>query len=85
MSDSAPLTPPTAQCCAVMNGQDFIRVGVDLVTDVADGMVHILVPIGGHGAQVQLGFRLTFTPDQLAALMNELVECSELIVEGAPW
>lgn len=81
-----PKAPPTAHCCFFVNGQDSGHIGVDLVMDVVDGLVHILVPIGNdEKPPVRLGFRLSFTPEQLAVLMDELVDCSEVTGEGAPW
>lgn len=74
----APAIPAASCTVALVNYQGFeapAAAGSDIVVDVTGGLVYLLIPIPGLLAKV----RLTLTPAQLGALMDELVEASELV------
>lgn len=75
----APAVPAATCTVAIVNYQGFEAppaAGADIVVDVTGALVHLLIPIPGLLAKV----RLTLTPEQLGALMDELVEASELVL-----
>lgn len=70
-----PVPAPTAALCVTVTGGETSRpVGVDLVCDPVDGIGRVLVVIPG----LPLSFRLEFTPEQLGALMDELVDLADV-------
>lgn len=75
--------PCQAILAAMVDGKPLVTVGVDVVIDVTGDLVHVIVPIAKGDAL--LAHRLSFTPEQLGALMDELIEATELMGEGQPW
>lgn len=79
MSAPAFIPPPTAALSIMLRCHEVGHpVGVDLVCDLADGIAYMLVPPGDG-----VGFRLSFTREQLGALMNELVDLADTAEQQA--
>lgn len=73
--DFKSLPPPTAGFTMWCNNARIGGMkGVDLVCNAEGGMSYVLIPMGDTGA----AFRLEFSTDQLAALLDELVELADL-------
>jgi hypothetical protein len=81
MSGAARRAPamPAPTCIVAMTNHNGFEgppaAGSDVVIDVTGDLVHLFIPVPGLLAKV----RLTFTPEQLGALMDELVEAADLV------
>ncbi len=70
---------PQGLACILINDVPRIQpLGVDLVVDQSDGLVHVLVPLS---TLVRYVFRLSLTVEQIGHLVAELAEAAELVAE----
>lgn len=70
---------PQGLACILINDVPLMQpLGVDLVVDQSDGLVHVLVPLS---TLVRYVFRLSMTVEQIGHLVAELAEAAELVAE----
>lgn len=70
---------PQGLACILINDVPLMQpLGVDLVVDHSDGLVHVLLPLS---TLVRYVFRLSMTVEQIGHLVAELAEAAELVAE----